>query len=97
MIIVSAKVTASAGNRDAFVQAAQPCIAATRKEAGCVFYELYASTEHPDKLMFFEKWQSREILEKHMASEHMKAFAKIKEERGLQTGDLEVAVLDVTE
>ncbi len=97
MLIVSAKVTASAGKRDAFVQAAQPCIAATRKEQGCVFYELYASTDNPDTLMYFEKWTSRDALAKHMEAEHMKAFASVKEERGLQIGDTEVAIFDVGE
>jgi quinol monooxygenase YgiN len=97
MIIVSAKVTASAGKRDAFIQAAQPCIAATRKETGCILYELYASTEDADKLMYFEKWTNRDVLDKHMQSEHMKAFARVKEERGLQTGDLDVGIYDVAE
>ncbi len=97
MLIVTAKVTASAGRRDEFVQAAQPCIAATRKEEGCVFYELYAATDNPDMLMYYEKWISREALAQHMESEHMKAFARVKEERGLQTGELVVAIFDVAD
>lgn len=95
MIIVAAKITAAPGKRDAFIEAAQPCIQATRAEAGCILYELYASTEDADKLMYYEHWRSREALDQHMASEHMKAFAKVKRERGLQSGDGDIGIFEV--
>lgn len=97
MIIVSAKITAAPGKRDAFIQAAQPCIAATRKEDGCLLYELYASTEHPDKVMYFERWASREALDKHLASPHMAEFGKVKDAQKLQVGDMDLGIYNATE
>lgn len=95
MLIVAAKITAAPGKRDAFIAAAQPCIAATRKEDGCHLYELYASTENPDKLIYYEQWESRAALDRHLVAPHMKEFAKAKEEGGLQIGDAELGIFEV--
>lgn len=97
MLVVSAKITTTPGKRDAFIAAAQPCIAATRQEAGCRKYELYAATENPDSLMYFELWESRAALDAHLASPHMAAFAKVKEERNLQIGAAELALFNTTD
>lgn len=95
MVIVAAGITVQPGKRDAFIKAAQPCIAATRQEDGCILYELYASSESEDKLLYYEHWRDRAALDKHLASDHMKAFAKVKKEQDLQKGDSEVAVYTV--
>jgi quinol monooxygenase YgiN len=97
MIIVSAKITTAPGKRANFIKEAQPCIAATRREDGCLLYELYASTDHPDKLMYFERWESRAALDKHMTMPHMAEFAAIKKEQSLQLGDTEVGIFSTAE
>lgn len=95
MVIVEAKITVQPGQRNAFIEAAQPCIAATRQEDGCILYELYASTESEDKLLYYEHWRDQAALDKHLASGHMKAFANVKMERNLQKGNSEVTVYPV--
>ena len=95
MIIVAAKVTAKPGKREAFIKAAQPSIAATRKEDGCLFYTLYASTENETDLLYYEQWTSREALDKHLASAHMKQFGDVKTEQDLVVGDTDVQIHNV--
>jgi quinol monooxygenase YgiN len=51
--------------------AARLVIAATRKEDGCVFYDLHQSVTDPDQLVFVERWTSREALAKHFDAPHM--------------------------
>lgn len=97
MIIVAAKANAKPGKRDAFIKAAQPSIAATRKENGCLLYALYASTENETELLYFEKWTDRDVLEKHLEAKHMREFAKIKIDQDLQAGDVQVDIFDVSE
>ncbi|MCC8189366.1 MAG: antibiotic biosynthesis monooxygenase [Planctomycetes bacterium] len=97
MIIVAAKCKAKPGKRDAFIQAAQPCIEATRKEEGCLFYTLYASTENDVDLLYFERWTSREALKAHGASAHMRAFAEAKKAGDIEDGPAVVEVYDVAE
>ena len=95
MLIVSAKITTKPGKRDAFIKGAQPCIAATRKEDGCHFYELYASTENPNLVMYFEKWTDRAALDKHLKAPHMAEFDKVKAEQDLVEGDMDLGIYEI--
>jgi quinol monooxygenase YgiN len=53
----------------------------TRKETGCLGYELYQDTTNPGKFIFIENWQSKELLDIHLKSPHLvaagEAFNKI--------------------
>ncbi|MFO0880519.1 MAG: putative quinol monooxygenase [Gemmataceae bacterium] len=60
------------GEEKTLTDLARPCIAATRKEPGCVAYELHQSKSDPTKFVFFEKWKNGEALVSHLAEEHTK-------------------------
>ena len=49
-------------------------VAPTRKEAGCINYDLHASPEDPAKFLFHENWTSRAHLDTHLQSAHIKAL-----------------------
>src|SRR5437588_8363002 len=63
---------AKKGQEDALKKAAKPCIEASRKEKGCVTYELHQDREDPTKFVFFEKWKSVKDLQSHFGEEHVK-------------------------
>jgi quinol monooxygenase YgiN len=46
----------------------------TRKEMGCIQYDLYRSTEQPQVFVFVEAWQSKALWEAHMRGEGIRAF-----------------------
>lgn len=46
----------------------------TRKEFGCVTYELLQNREDPTDFTFVEEWESDEALESHATSDHLKAI-----------------------
>jgi quinol monooxygenase YgiN len=46
----------------------------TRKESGCITYELLQNTEDPRDFTFVEEWESNEALASHLASDHLKAI-----------------------
>jgi quinol monooxygenase YgiN len=48
---------------------------ATLEEEGCINYDLLRALEKPGKFVFYENWATREDLERHLATDHMKAFA----------------------
>ena len=56
-------------------------IGPTRKEEGCISYELYQDTNNPGKFTFIEGWQSKQHLDIHMKTPHFvaagEAFGKI--------------------
>lgn len=80
MIIVEAKIRAKNGNRDKIISKSEDLIKSTRLESGCISYNLYASVEDDDILIMFEKWENMDILNKHMKTEHFKAFGDAIEE-----------------
>ena len=42
----------------------------TRKESGCISYDLCEDMDHPNILTFIEKWESRHHLDLHMKTAH---------------------------
>jgi len=46
----------------------------TRKEAGCIEYNLHQDNEDPAVFVFYETWDGLASLENHMNSEHFKNY-----------------------
>ena len=74
MIFVIATLRTSGTDRNALIEASSSCIAETRKEAGCLSYDLHMSVSDPDTLVFVERWQDRQALESHFRSPHLTAW-----------------------
>lgn len=77
MIYVIATASVKPEKRDAFRQGAVACINETRKEDGCVLYDLHESTTDPTRFVFVEQWTSREALGAHARTRHVKEWRKI--------------------
>ena len=45
-------------------------IAATKKESGCIYYDLVAD-ESSDKWLMIEKWESKQAWDAHMLAPHV--------------------------
>ncbi len=74
MIIVIATLTIKPGALEALRPHAEACIAETRKEDGCMSYDLHASLTDPTKLVFVETWETREHLTAHSKQPHLAAW-----------------------
>ena len=92
MIIVHAFVEVKSGAAQEFVQAADKCVAATRKENGNNFYTLYADSSNPLKFVVVEEWESKPALDAHMQTHHFAAFGE--EIKNLLAAPLDVKVFD---
>ncbi len=60
------------GEEGALIEAAKPCIAATRKEKGCITYEMSQDIGDKTKFIFYERWKSPADLAAHLNAEHTK-------------------------
>ena len=49
-------------------------LAPTRKESGCLNYDLHQSTEESGKFLFHENWTSKAALDAHLQSFQIKAL-----------------------
>ena len=74
MIYVVATLTIKPGSLEALRAPAAACMAETRKEKGCIAYELFESVSDPEKLVFVEKWETREDLTAHSKQPHLLAW-----------------------
>ena len=78
MIVVTAKFKSLPGLRAKIIEMAGSCIETTRKEKGCVRYELFVSSEDDVTLQFVEEWADLDSLRAHLKKPHLAAF---KEQR----------------
>ena len=51
----------------------------TRRESGCLQYDLHQDNDHPEIFVFYENWENRELWQAHMNSEHIKAYVTATE------------------
>ncbi len=73
-ITVVATFEARPGKEAALKKALLGLLAPTRKEAGCINYDLHVSQESPAKFLFHENWTSKELLDAHLKSPHIAAL-----------------------
>ena len=74
MILVVATIVIRPDTLEAIRPHALACIEATRKESGCIAYDLHASMTDPERLVFVEKWETREALTAHSKQPHLAAW-----------------------
>ena len=46
----------------------------TRREEGCLQYDLHQDNQDPTVFLFYENWTSRALWQAHMNSAHIKAY-----------------------
>jgi quinol monooxygenase YgiN len=80
LLTVVAEMLAKPGMEDELKRRLLSLIEPTRKEEGCVQYDLHQSTNEPGRFVFYENWRSREALERHLQSPHLLAFGSVEKE-----------------
>jgi quinol monooxygenase YgiN len=46
----------------------------TRREPGCLQYDLHQDNEDPAHFLFFERWESYDLWQAHMGTPHIKDY-----------------------
>jgi quinol monooxygenase YgiN len=49
-------------------------IAPSRSDKGCIRYDLHQSYDDPAVFVFYETWESKELLGEHSATPHVRQF-----------------------
>jgi len=68
---VIARLRAKPGKEVELRTLATGLIAPTRKEAGCIRYELLVNVADPAELTFVEEWRDGDTLNAHLATPHV--------------------------
>ena len=77
LLSVVAELVAKPGNEEEVRRHLLGFVEPTRKEEGCVQYDLHESIAEPGRFFFYENWTSDELLQKHLASPHIAAFREV--------------------
>lgn len=54
-------------------------IDATRAEEGCINYDLHQDNKNPAHFVFYENWLTEELLQTHLASQHIAQYKSATE------------------
>ena len=73
-VTVLARVKAKRGMEERVKEACQALVAPSRKEQGCINYDLHQSADDPTLFIFYENWANKEDLEEHLEKPHSLAF-----------------------
>ena len=77
MIIVKGTIPLDREDREEAVALIREMADSSRRESGCLAYEVYLCVEDPDTVVLWQQWSSLEALEKHFASDHVDAFLDV--------------------
>jgi quinol monooxygenase YgiN len=69
-----ARIKAKPGKEERTRSELRKLLAPTRREAGCLNYDMHQSTEDPALFVFHENWTSEEQLAAHLGSPHIRAW-----------------------
>ena len=88
MITIVAKKLIKQGKLEEFKALAEKLINESRKEEGCIAYNLYEDINNPYILTFIEEWKSEEDIKLHNITEHFTSI--VPQFTDLQEGKTEV-------
>lgn len=77
LLTVFAEIVAKPGKEEDVRKHLLAFVDPTRKEKGCVQYDLHVSNDEPGRFFFYENWDSAEDLDAHAESAHISAFRSI--------------------
>ncbi len=70
-VVVAARITVKPDSIGAFTALCRPLIEETRREKGCLRYELYQDPERPEIFFFYEEYADAAAKEYHGRQEYM--------------------------
>ncbi|WP_313375420.1 putative quinol monooxygenase [Chishuiella sp.] len=92
MLQVIAKSIAKDDKIEETKKALEALVNPTRKEDGCIKYELFQDIDHPEVFVFSEEWESKTKLEVHLKQPHLVNWAELS--KTLLKEPMEVSLLE---
>jgi len=73
MLVVIATIKAKAGKERELAEVLGKFPAPTRREAGCIQYDLHVENGDPSSFVFYERWADEAALQAHLKTPHITA------------------------
>ncbi len=87
-ITVVATFQAKPGKAEELKRALISLVAPTRKEAGCLNYDLHQSPDDPGKFLFHENWTTKAALDAHLQMPHIQVLLPRMDELAVGMPDI---------
>lgn len=75
-LVITAYITVILDSTEFMLKALNEMVDLSKKDDGCLRYELYIDAENPLKYLIFEEWASEVLWKTHMQQDHIKNFKK---------------------
>ena len=75
-VTVIAHIKVISGMEETFKQEFQSIVSLTRKEAGCINYDLHQAADNPSLFLLYENWESQAALDKHLAMPYIQSLGE---------------------
>lgn len=82
-VYLLAKIEAKPNHADSLLSLLENLVRDSRKEDGCITYELLQDKEQPELFVMREQWKSQAILEQHQKTPHFQNFVAKAQELNL--------------
>lgn len=89
-VVVTGSFKINEGKEREALEAFEALVEPTHREEGCILYALHKGVDDPGRLTFIERWESRELLEAHLGSDHVGALLQRAEELWGDNGEITV-------
>jgi quinol monooxygenase YgiN len=89
-VIVVGAFKINAGKEEEALEAFKALVQPTHDEDGCILYALHRGVDDPARLTYLERWESREQLDAHLASDHVSALLERAGELWGENGEITV-------
>ena len=89
-ITVIAIFRAKPGKEAELKKALLTLITPTRKETGCINYDLHESPEDPGKFLFHENWTHKAALDAHLQNTHVQVLLPRMEELAVGMPEIKI-------
>jgi quinol monooxygenase YgiN len=74
MVILTAHFAVQPDKMEASILSCSKVRTESHKEPACLEYDFFQSPDNPLRMVFLERWETREGLEEHFGTEHFKQF-----------------------
>lgn len=79
VLIIVARIEARQENVALVKAELQKLVEPTRKEEGCLQYDLHQDNQRPELFLLYEKWESKNLWLQHRVKDHLVRFRKVTE------------------
>ncbi|OQO69304.1 antibiotic biosynthesis monooxygenase [Enterococcus villorum] len=91
MIVINAKFTIKSEKRNEFLEEVKQLVESTKKEEGCLGYQLYESIDFENEFVMIENWRDLQAIEGHNQNSLLQKLFKNMSQYGNKKTEINIS------